>query len=103
MANVNALIAELVSYGMENGLVAEEDRVYTINRLLEILALDEYEEGAEASGMPLEDILAGLLDWAYEKGVLKENSVVYRDLFDTKLMSKLIPRPSQVIDEFWQK
>ena len=60
---VNALIGELVSYGMKNGLVAEEDKVYTINRLLEILGLDEYEEDAQASGMPLEDILAGLLDW----------------------------------------
>lgn len=97
---VNALIGELVSYGMKNGLVAEEDKVYTINRLLEILGLDEYEEDAQASGMPLEDILAGLLDWAYTQGVLKENGVVYRDLFDTKIMSALVPAPSVVIRRF---
>jgi len=101
MGNVNALIRELVSYGMENGLVAAEDKVYTVNRLLEILQLDEYtEEGTEISGMPLEEILAGLLDWAYENGVLKEDSVVYRDLFDTKLMGALVPAPSVVIRKF---
>lgn len=103
MVNVNKLIGELLAYGEKTGLVAEQDRVYTINRLLEILQLDEFvEEEAGSVGMELEDILAGLLDWAYENGVMKENSVVYRDLFDTKLMSALVPAPSVVIEKFWK-
>ncbi len=48
----------------------------------------------------LEDILSGMLDYAYEKGILKENGVVYRDLFDTKIMSLLMPRPGEVIKTF---
>ena len=99
MSDINQLIGELVVYGVENELVAPEDRVYTVNRLLEMLELEEYVQ-TEASGMDLEEILSGLLDWAYEKGVLKENSVVYRDLFDTRLMSALVPAPSVVIRRF---
>ena len=41
----------------------------------------------------LTEILDTLIDDAYERGVLEENSVVYRDLFDTKLMGSLTPRP----------
>lgn len=101
MADIYTLIKELVAYGKRNGLVAEEDVVYTTNRLLEILQLEEYvDDGTEASGMELEDILGGMLDYAYENGVTKENSVVYRDLFDTKLMSALVPHPSVVIAKF---
>lgn len=103
MNDVNRLVKELVSYGMKNGLVAAEDKVYTINRLLEILHLDDYvEDDTPAAGMELEEILSGLLDWAYENGVMQENSVVYRDLFDTKLMSALVPAPSAVIRKFWE-
>lgn len=48
--------------------------------------------------MDLEEVLEELLDYAVEKGVLKENSVVYRDLFDTKIMNCLVPRPAQVTE-----
>lgn len=50
----------------------------------------------------LEEILSGLLDYAYEKGIIPENTVTYRDLFDVKLMASLVKRPSEVIREFWQ-
>ena len=54
-------------------------------------------EEAEES---LEELLNRLLDYAYEKGILKENSIVYRDLFDTKIMGMLMPRPGEVIHKF---
>lgn len=100
MKDINSLIAQLVQYGKEKGLVAKEDEIYTINRLLEILHLDEYKETACEEEMKLEDILAQIMDWAYENGVMQENSVVYRDLFDTKLMGALVPAPSVVIKKF---
>lgn len=100
MKDINSLIAQLVQYGKEKGLVAKEDEIYTINRLLEILHLDEYEETVCEEEMKLEDILAQIMDWAYENGVMQENSVVYRDLFDTKLMGALVPAPSVVIKKF---
>lgn len=100
-SDINVLIAELVSYGEKTGLVVPEDHIYTVNRILEILKLDEYEEsGADLKGMELEEILADMLDWAYEHGVLEENSVAYRDLLDTKLMGALVPAPSVVIRKF---
>jgi len=98
--DINSLIAQLVQYGKEKGLVAKEDEIYTINRLLEILHLDEYKETVCEEEMKLEDILAQIMDWAYENGVMQENSVVYRDLFDTKLMGALVPAPSVVIKKF---
>lgn len=101
-------IRRLVAYGLKTGLVAKEDEIYTTNRLLELFELDELED-LDEPGLAeveknetedLEDILGGLLDYAYEKGMLKENGVVYRDLFDTKIMSLLMPRPSEVIETF---
>ncbi len=101
-------IRRLVAYSLKTGLVAKEDEIYTTNRLLELFELDELEdldepglaEVEKTETEDLEDILGGLLDYAYEKGILKENGVVYRDLFDTKIMSLLMPRPSEVIETF---
>ena len=94
-------IKKLVTYGLETGLIQQSDRVYTTNRLLELLCLDEYEEPEqEYVSVELESTLGELLDYACEKG-LCENSVVYRDLFDTKLMGALTPRPSEVELEFF--
>lgn len=97
-------IRQLVAYGMETGLVHREDEIYTANRLLELFELDELEEssGEIQDGSDLQSILGRMLDYAYEKGILKENSVVYRDLFDTKIMNMLMPRPSEVIKTFWE-
>ena len=94
-------IAKLVQYGMEQGLLQEEDRIYAINRILEILKLDDYQEPEQVPEHPdLEETLNELLDYAAEKGLMEHNSVVYRDLFDTKLMDCLMPRPSEVTAKF---
>jgi len=95
-------IKKLVTYGLETGLISNSDKVYATNRILEALALEEYEEPAqEYSDIDLESVLGELLDYVCEKG-LCENSVVYRDLFDTKLMGLLTPRPSEVDAKFWE-
>ena len=101
MSDINKKIRELVNYGLHTGLVVPEDEMYTINRLLEILKLDEYKEPENACPVPdLEKTLSDIMDWAYENGVLEENTVGYRDLFDTKLMGALVPAPSVVIAKF---
>ena len=80
-------IKKLVTYGVETGLITEEDRIYTTNEILELLRLDEYEEPTETySNVELEPVLAELLDFACHQGLLENDSVVYRDLFDTKIM-----------------
>ncbi len=92
-------IHDLLTYGIKTGLVRKADRVYTVNRLLEILQLDEYEAPARTSCTDLETILANLLDYAVEQGLIQDN-IVERDLFDTKLMGALTPPPSVVIGRF---
>ena len=94
-------IKKLVTYGLETGLITEEDKIYTTNELLELLKLDEYEEPEEAyTDVDLESTLGEILDYAAENGLLENDSVVYRDLFDTKIMGLLTPRPHEVIRKF---
>ncbi len=99
-------IATLVSYGIAAGLLGEQDKIYATNSLLELFGLDEYEEPDEIpqisnpAEFDLEELLKDMLDYAAEKGLMPENTVTYRDLFDTKIMGKLAPRPSEVIAKF---
>lgn len=96
-------IRKLVLYGRSTGLVAEEDEIFVTNRLLELFRLDEPEEADDKVSMEaeeLEEILGRMMDYAFEQGIMKENSIVYRDLFDTKIMSMLVPEPSEVIRRF---
>ena len=95
-------IAALVQNGIDTGLTPECERIYTTNQLLEIMQLDDYEEPAETTAATLEKILDVLLADACSRG-LTQDSVVYRDLFDTKLMNALMPRPSQVREAFWKE
>ena len=96
-------IKKLVTYGMETGLISEEEKIYSTNIILDVLKLDDYEEPEENyEKVELEPVLKELLDYAVEKGLI-EDSVVYRDLFDTRLMNCLVPRPSQVIKTFKEK
>ena len=95
-------IAALVQYGIDTGLTPECERIYTTNQLLEVMQLDDYEEPEETTAAPLEEILDVLLADACSRG-LTQDSVVYRDLFDTKLMNALMPRPSQVREAFWKE
>ena len=98
--NISAKIKQLVEYAIEKELITEEDRLYMTNSLMSALKVGEYVEPDEVENAPLEEILASLCDYAAENGLLENNSVVYRDLFDTKLMGILTPRPSEVIRKF---
>lgn len=103
MDRIQSDIRKLVSYGERTGLVPEEDVIFTTNKLLELFCLDELEDSDEVISMEeseLEQVLSSMCDYAYEKGLMAENSVTYRDLFDTKIMSMLMPRPSEVIRRF---
>ena len=103
--SVYGLILRLVSYGINTGLIEKEDIIYTQNRLLSLFHMDEPDDSCTCltadNEDTLEEILSGLLDYAYEKGIIPENTVTYRDLFDVKLMASLVKRPSEVIREFW--
>ncbi|MCR5629141.1 UDP-glucose--hexose-1-phosphate uridylyltransferase [Eubacterium sp.] len=100
MIDIYEYIAKLVKYGEDNEIISKYDRVYVINSLLELFELEDYYEDSYKSEDDLEKILEGMLDYAYDKGLIKENTTTYRDLFDTKIMSKLTPPPSSVIEKF---
>ena len=93
-------IKKLVQYGIDTGLTPECERIYTTNLLLDVFHEDNYED-TDISGqeIELEVVLKELLDEAVARGII-EDSIVYRDLFDTKLMNCLMPRPAQVQAEF---
>jgi len=92
-------IKDLVGYALRTGLIDEYDRPWAVNELLKAMGMDAWEEPAETHERPLEDILKELLDDAAARGRI-EDDTTNRDLFDTELMGRLTPRPSQVISEF---
>ena len=96
---INTYIAALAAYGLKTGLITADDRIFAINSILAALGLDDYEEPENIPHMELEEILKGLLDFACSKNIIPD-SIAYRDLFDTKLMACLTPRPSEVIAKF---
>ena len=98
---INTYITELVNYGIRNGLIDELDRVYSINRLVELMELDEYTAPETVpSERPLNLILEDIMSWAFEHGVMKSDTIACKDLFDTKIMGTITPPPSVVINMF---
>lgn len=96
-------IRKLVQYGVEKGLTPECEKIYTTNLLLDLFQEDEYAEPEETfENVDLESTLKELLDEACHRGLIAD-SIVYRDLFDAKIMNCLTPRPAQVQKEFWER
>ena len=98
---IDRAVKELVQYGLKTGLIEEEDAIYARNLILADLKKDDYGD-VDVADRPLEMILKDLLDYACQQGLCDDN-VVARDLFDTKLMNDLMPRPSEVIKTFHEK
>lgn len=97
--NIYEAVTALVQYAEKEHLIEKEDFAFAINRVIEALSIDSYEEAEVKAEYTLEEILKSILDYACENG-LCEDSVVYRDLFDTKIMGLLTARPSEVIRKF---
>ena len=114
MEKIYNAVRSLTEYALATGLIEKEDVIYTVNSLLGALGIDDYPgtreeimEGAAGldqdkikDGTLLEGILRDIIDFAADKGMLDGSSVVMRDLFDTKIMGILTPRPSDVIAKF---
>ena len=96
-------IKKLVEYGIQTGLTPECEGIYTTNLLLELFQEDSYEDvEIDSSSIELEAVLEGLLDEAVKRGII-EDSIGFRDLFDTKIMNCLVPRPAQIQKTFAEK
>ena len=108
-------ILELTEYGLVTGLIEPQDKRFTINRLLELFHIDELEDEVtaayekrtpmtqESAEEALPQILAEMLDYAAEQMLIPDNTITYRDLFDTKIMSCLVGRPSEIIRRFHEE
>ena len=94
-------IRKLVCYGLEHKLFEKRDEIYITNLLLDALKLDSIECDEVYDNVDLESTLGELLDYAAEKGIIDEG-ITARDLFDTKLMGLMLPRPSFVTDKFYE-
>ena len=95
---INEAISSLINYALKNGIINDEDKVWAVNRIIEVLGIDEYED-SPATDKPINEILDLMCDYAVAKGMI-EDGVVFRDLFDTKIMGAIMPRPSEVISHF---
>ena len=99
--DISSLIDELVCYGIRKGLIEDEDRIYCINRLLELFEEPGFTPAeVPSSERELHLILEDMMKYALDKGVLKSDTVASCDLFDTKIMGLITPLPSVIIDKF---
>ena len=100
---ISTAIQQLVNYGLDTGLILPDDEIYIRNQLLMTMQLDSFTEPeGEVCYTDLEAILKTLVDDAVARGVCEDNSTA-RDLFDTKLMGVLTPRPSIVRANFEER
>ncbi|HJF53498.1 MAG TPA: UDP-glucose--hexose-1-phosphate uridylyltransferase [Butyricicoccus pullicaecorum] len=98
---IDTAVAKLVRYAENTGLIAPEDHIWAVNTLLEALKLNSYEEPVlDDAPIDLPAVLDELMDDAHARGVMENDSIVYRDLFDTSLMGRLTPPPREVIAKF---
>ena len=97
-------IEKLVEYGLSKELIIEDERFYSRNLLLDMMGESEFDEndkeGKEDPTLP--EILEYLCDEAVKRGII-EDSITFRDLFDTKLMNAITPRPHEVNRTFWEE
>ncbi len=99
---IETYIDSLVSYAMNCGLAEPVDHVVLVNRLLDLLRLDDYVPSDEPQSEDLEEILAGILDYAVANG-LCDDGITAKDIFDTRIMGAITPMPREVIRTFREK
>lgn len=98
--SINTEINRLLNFAKQNMLINEDDYYYSANRLLDVLKVDAFEPEFIDEELPTAmPILENMLDYAAEKGLI-ENTTENRDLFDTRIMDCVMPRPSEVVRRF---
>lgn len=101
MVNIYLEIEKLVTFAINTKLIEKEDSIYCRNRILGLLKLDEFEEQV-IDNIPKypSETLDKICDFAFEKGLIQDNTVTFRDLFDTEIMNVFISKPTEVTKEF---
>ena len=98
--SINREINRLLHFGVQQGLLSTEDVYYAANRLLDILQVHEFEpEDIDETLDTADDILAKMLAHATANNII-EDTAAWRDLYDTRLMDAVMPRPNEVVRRF---
>ena len=100
--NIDLLISELTEYAAKKSLIEDADRAYTVASLMELFNLSDFTPCQVKEARELHFILEDMCKYAFENKLIESDSVVYCDLFDTKIMGALTPRPSEVIKHFYE-
>ena len=99
--SINREINRLLNFAKQQGLMQPEDEFYSANRLLDLLHVSEYVPEEISEELPTATpILENLLDYAVAEKLL-DDTINERDLFDTRIMDCVMPRPNEVISKFW--
>ncbi|HHX66864.1 MAG: UDP-glucose--hexose-1-phosphate uridylyltransferase [Miniphocaeibacter sp.] len=97
---MNYQINRLINFGLQKGLIETDDIEYSVNMLLDVLQLDSFEflnvEEKLTTAVP---ILEEMLEYSVEKGII-DDSITEKDLFDTRIMNCIMPRPNEVVNNF---
>ena len=96
-------LTELLDYAVEKNLICGEDVTYCVNRILNLIGGTSFERAEYEKHSDIESVLSPILDFAYENGKLKENTVTYRDILSTDIMDCFTPMPSTVTKTFYEK
>lgn len=97
---MNKTINQLIEYGLKNHMISKEDESYAVNLLLDLLKIDQFER-EETEEVSIYQILDKMLDYAVDKKLIDDNTTE-KDLFDTRIMNCIMPRPSEVVNTFNQ-
>lgn len=81
-------------------MISLYDVDYSINMLLDLFKLDCFER-TTVEKIDYYLLIEDMLDYAVKVGLIEDN-ITERDLFDTKIMNCIMPRPSEVVNKFYQ-
>ena len=99
---IETYIDSLVAHAIKCGMAESIDQRVLVNRLLDILRKDDYEPTDEPLVEDLEEILAGILDYAVSNG-LCDDGITAKDIFDTRIMGAVTPMPREIVRIFNEK
>ena len=100
---INKYLSELLDYAVENEMIEKVDEIYAVNRVLNLIGGDSFEREKYEKHNNIEEILSGILDFAYEKGKLEMNTTTYRDILSADIMDIFTPIPSVLYNKFFEK
>ena len=97
------LISALLDHAEKCGMLDSADRIYAANTICTELHLTAFEDyvSDEEKGLRLHEILDAICEYAVANNIINEG-ITAHDLFDTKLMGLLMPRPSEVTAKFFE-